>query len=157
VKPSITVNGQTYSSVEEMPPEVRRQYQFAMGLLADKDGNGIPDVLEGKDLPVGAESGDAINTNFVARLATTTIKVNGQEYSRWEDVPASIRDAIEKARAAPQGKPTLETIAPPPKRAAIPVRPAPVSGGLRIGLPWLILLILAAILAGFLIALKLRG
>jgi hypothetical protein len=157
VKTSITVNGQTYSSIEEMPPEVRRQYEFAMGLLADKDGNGIPDVLEGRDVPVQADSGNLINSSFVTKVMASTIKVNGQEYSRWEDVPSTIRDAIEKARAAPQGKAGLETRVPTPQRASIPGRPVPASEGLRIGLPWLILLILAAILAGFLIALKLRG
>ena len=43
----ITVNGKTYSSVEEMPPEIRQQYEKAMSMLADKNHNGIPDVLEG--------------------------------------------------------------------------------------------------------------
>ena len=49
----ITVNGQTYNSVEEMPPEVRQQYEKAMGMLADKNNNGVPDVLEGS-IPPGA-------------------------------------------------------------------------------------------------------
>src|SRR5437870_5950311 len=43
----ITVNGQTYASVDEMPSEVRQQYEKAMSMLADKNRNGIPDVLEG--------------------------------------------------------------------------------------------------------------
>jgi hypothetical protein len=45
---TITVNGRTYSSVDEMPPDVREQYEKAMSLLADRNGNGIPDVLEGQ-------------------------------------------------------------------------------------------------------------
>src|SRR4051812_14736764 len=44
----ITINGQSYESVDQMPPEVRKQYETAMSMLADRDGNGIPDVLEGK-------------------------------------------------------------------------------------------------------------
>ena len=44
---SITINGQTYSSVEQMPPDVREQYEKAMSMLADVNRNGIPDVLEG--------------------------------------------------------------------------------------------------------------
>ena len=43
----ITVNGQTYNSVEEMPSDVRQQYEKAMSALADENRNGIPDVLEG--------------------------------------------------------------------------------------------------------------
>src|SRR5256885_10670691 len=43
----ITVNGQTYKSVEEMPPDVRQQYEKAMGMMADRNNNGIPDALEG--------------------------------------------------------------------------------------------------------------
>ena len=47
----ITVNGKTYASVEEMPAEVRQQYERAMSMLPDRDGNGVPDVLEGKGPP----------------------------------------------------------------------------------------------------------
>jgi hypothetical protein len=44
----ITINGQSYSSVEEMPPDVRRQYDEMMSkLTVDKNNNGIPDVFEG--------------------------------------------------------------------------------------------------------------
>ena len=46
-----TVNGQTYNSVDEMPPDVRQKFQDAMSKLADRDGNGIPDILEGKGDP----------------------------------------------------------------------------------------------------------
>jgi hypothetical protein len=43
---TITVNGRTYNSVGEMPPDVREQFEKAMSLLADKNNNGIPDALE---------------------------------------------------------------------------------------------------------------
>ena len=46
---SITVNGQTYRSVEEMPPDVRQTYEQLMSRMrADVNQNGIPDVFEGK-------------------------------------------------------------------------------------------------------------
>jgi len=48
---TITVNGRTYTSVEEMPPDVREQFEKAMGLLADKNNNGIPDAFEGPQEP----------------------------------------------------------------------------------------------------------
>lgn len=44
---TIVVNGRTYSSLDEMPPEARAAYQQMMGVFADKDGNGVPDILEG--------------------------------------------------------------------------------------------------------------
>src|SRR5262249_27258510 len=48
VQMRIKVNGQTYNSVEEMPPDVREQYQKAMSSLPDRDGNGVPDIFEGR-------------------------------------------------------------------------------------------------------------
>lgn len=47
VRTRIIFNGQEYSNVEEMPPEIRRSYQQAMnGVLADSNRNGIPDLFE---------------------------------------------------------------------------------------------------------------
>jgi hypothetical protein len=42
----VVFNGQEYASVEAMPEDVRRLYQQVMSTI-DRDGNGIPDVLEG--------------------------------------------------------------------------------------------------------------
>ena len=43
----ITINGQTYSSVDDMPPDVRRQYEGVMAKLKeDRNNNGIPDFAE---------------------------------------------------------------------------------------------------------------
>ncbi len=42
----IVFNGQHYSSVEEMPAEVRRAYEQAMGVFADSNRNGMPDFFE---------------------------------------------------------------------------------------------------------------
>jgi hypothetical protein len=44
----IVVDGKEYANVEEMPPEVRAVYEDAMSFVADKDANGVPDILEGK-------------------------------------------------------------------------------------------------------------
>jgi putative oligomerization/nucleic acid binding protein len=43
----IVFNGQEYSSPDEMPPEARSAYDFAMkGVLADANRDGIPDVFK---------------------------------------------------------------------------------------------------------------
>ena len=43
----ITINGVTYASVEEMPPQVRKQYDQTLGrLMEDRDQNGVPDLFD---------------------------------------------------------------------------------------------------------------
>jgi hypothetical protein len=44
VKTKFTINGQTYGSVDDMPADVRRMYDQAIGTI-DRDGNGVPDLL----------------------------------------------------------------------------------------------------------------
>lgn len=41
----ILFNGQEYGGADEMPPEARRMYE---AIVADEDGNGIPDLMEMK-------------------------------------------------------------------------------------------------------------
>jgi hypothetical protein len=153
VNTRITVNGQTYSSVEQMPPDVRRQYEMAMGFLADKDGNGIPDILEGKDVPVTNQAGH-VTDSVVTKVATSRIIVNGKEYANLEDVPATIRAAIEKARASPEARAALETQIVTTRGANLLAGPFGGSGGIRISLIGLVLILLAAIVAGILIGMK---
>src|ERR1700748_3032515 len=84
----ININGKTYSSVDEMPPDVRQQYEQAMQkLMADEDHNGIPDMLE---RPSGS-------TGKVGVSATQSIIVNGKHYDRLEDVPEEFREVMAKA------------------------------------------------------------
>jgi hypothetical protein len=85
----ITVNGQTYSSIEEMPPDVRAKYDRAMAAMADRDNNGIPDVLE-HPAPLGQRNIGVVRTN-------TRIVVNGKEYENLEDVPLAMRNLIGNA------------------------------------------------------------
>lgn len=59
----ITVNGKTYSSIEEMPPEVRAQFEQMQNMLVDKDHNGIPDIAE-----------DGTNRATVVQQVTTSTR-----------------------------------------------------------------------------------
>ncbi len=70
VQTRIIFNGQQYSSVEEMPEDVRRTYEQAMsGVLADSDRNGIPDVFE-------SGGGSLFHTELVTpNLASPTEKL----------------------------------------------------------------------------------
>jgi len=93
----ITVNGREYASIDEMPPDVREQYRRAMNLLADRDGNGVPDILERGGVNVTSD-GRAVN---VSSVVSSRIVVNGQEYTRWDDVPADVRAAMQRAGVKP--------------------------------------------------------
>jgi hypothetical protein len=84
----ITVNGVEYRNVEEMPPDVRRQYDRAMQMLADQDGNGVPDILEGK---VTSGAGGATKPVSVVTHASSRIVLNGKQYKSWDDVPPQVR------------------------------------------------------------------
>ena len=85
----ITVNGQTYNSIEEMPPDVRQKYEQVMAKLKeDRDGNGIPDILEGK---AGAESNSVVNV-----VKTSKFIVNGKERDIHE-LPPEIQNLLPPA------------------------------------------------------------
>ncbi len=52
----IVHNGQTYDSIDALPPELRAKYQAALHQV-DKDGNGVPDFLEaGSASPAAPQS-----------------------------------------------------------------------------------------------------
>lgn len=98
----ITVNGVEYRSVDEMPPDVRQQYDRAMKILADRDGNGVPDIRQGK-----APSGQASDAGDVKNVVTTVTRtsryfINGREYQRLEDIPADLRAMLGRAGAKPR-------------------------------------------------------
>jgi len=92
----IVIDGKTYSSVNEMPPDIRAQYEEAMqniktqkvmDVLGDKNQNGTPDIFE----------------NMSAANMTSTsmnIVVNGKTFSGIEDLPPEVRAKYEKAMGA---------------------------------------------------------
>lgn len=67
---SIVVNGQTYARPEDMPPDIRRAYEQSMAVFADKDGNGVPDLLDNLGAAAGASAQviDLSGGDRVARL-----------------------------------------------------------------------------------------
>ena len=85
---TITVNGQTYSSVDEMPPEVRRQYEQVMSLMADRNNDGVPDILEGR--PPG-------ESTVVSQVTTTSADFKLGP-GGWRELP-STRGAAPAGRA----------------------------------------------------------
>ena len=97
----IVIDGKTYKSVEEMPEDVRRNYESALSQLADNDRNGIPDALENlvsltdqnKDGLPDAFKG--LSSNIIA--SSTKIIANGTEYNSLDELPPDIRAKYEQA------------------------------------------------------------
>ena len=59
---SYVIDGRRYNSAAEMPADVRRQFDQAMAALPDKDGDGIPDILQGNLGGFGFEMMEASQT-----------------------------------------------------------------------------------------------
>ena len=85
---SFTVNGRTYSSLDEMPPEVRRDFEETMRkLTADRDGNGVPDIFEGT-----AESSDQKSV-----VVTRTTVLNHADLRGIDDLSPELKHALSES------------------------------------------------------------
>jgi hypothetical protein len=107
----ISVNGQSYSRWEDVPPEVRQQLAAT---LPDADRNGIPDLLEGNlsGLPIGTPGGVQ---------AFTSISVNGQTVGSVGELPPEVQQVLRQAFGWPGTAPA----APPPNESG-PLQPGQV-------------------------------
>jgi hypothetical protein len=84
----ITIGDRTYDSPEAMPPEVRAMYEKVMRevrSLEDRNGNGIPDILEDEG---GPPSGGKV-------VVQNRIAVNGVTYRSIDDMPPDVRAVYE--------------------------------------------------------------
>ena len=74
----IVFNGKEYASPEQMPDDVRKAFLAMLAQVGtDADGNGVPDVLEGKGNVFG--------------LQQSSITVNGRPFESAKDLPAPLR------------------------------------------------------------------
>jgi len=99
----IVIDGKTYKSVEEMPEDVRRNYESAMSQLADNDRTGIPDALENlTSLADQNKNGmpDAFEGIVSNTISSTKIVANGNEYTNLDDLPPDVRAKYEQAMGA---------------------------------------------------------
>jgi hypothetical protein len=79
---TITFNGKTYNSLEEMPARERAAYEAVMNAFADKDQDGVPDLFE------GSASMQASQANIV---------YNGQVYHSLDELPPEARLRYQQA------------------------------------------------------------
>jgi hypothetical protein len=137
-KTTIVVNGVEYASVTEMPPDVRSQYDSVSALLADRDGNGIPDLVE-------AGAGAGALTEALGRLprgsfttATERWVVSHEQHGSLESLPAGLRSGVRAVGRTPDGGATRVAgrVPSPPATQRLPApeeRPSNL-GSLLIGL-----------------------
>jgi hypothetical protein len=97
----IVIDGKTYKSVDEMPEDMRRNYESAMSQLGDKDKNGIPDVLENlTNLADQNKNGmpDSIE-GMISNVVSSTMRImaDGKEYNSLDELPPEIRAKYEQA------------------------------------------------------------
>jgi hypothetical protein len=101
----IVIDGKVYNSVDEMPPDVRSQYEAAMRNF-DKNQNGTPDLLENMN-PFADQNKDGVLEVFEnmpafqgsvgTTMQSTKIIVNGQTYDSVDQLPPDVRAKYQQA------------------------------------------------------------
>jgi len=80
----IVIDGKSYKSVDEMPPDVRAKYEQAMRNLKDNNQDGMPDMFEA-----------SASTQVISN--TMQYVVDGREYNNIDDIPLEARAKYEAA------------------------------------------------------------
>jgi len=98
----IVIDGKSYNSVNEMPPDVREKYEQAMRSLGDANGNRIPDAFETINILADKDKNGVpdVLENIVASSATINsmkIIVDGKEFNGLESLPPEARARYEEA------------------------------------------------------------
>lgn len=83
--PTIIFNGKTYNDINDMPADERQAYDQMSSIFLDKDGNGIPDFMEGNI---------AMN---VMNASTSGFVINGKTYTSLDDMPEDTRNKMRSA------------------------------------------------------------
>lgn len=81
----IVFNGKTYNSIEEMPANERQAFDQLSSIFVDKNGNGIPDFMEGD-----------MAQNIISAY-TSSININGKNYDNMNDLPDDMRARVQGA------------------------------------------------------------
>jgi len=81
----IMFNGKTYNSVDDMPEVEKRAYIEMMDMFTDKNGNGIPDFLEG----------DMVKN--VLRMHSIKMGAEDGVYHSIDELPPDLRLKVEDA------------------------------------------------------------
>lgn len=83
----IFFNGKMYNDIAEMPATERQAYEQMMGMFVDKNGNGIPDFLEG----------DIVKNVSSIYSGMKSIQFDGKTYNNMNELPAEVQDKVKNA------------------------------------------------------------
>ena len=75
----LKINGITYNSYQELPPAEKEDYDKKMGLAGDRNGNNLPDFMDGE---FAQSIWNATRAGFVLR---------GKTYASLDEMPADMR------------------------------------------------------------------
>lgn len=81
----INFNGKIYNSADEMPANERMAYEQMMQLFADRNANGIPDILEG----------DMVQN--ILKAHSTSVSIGGNAVRGMDDLTPEARESVENA------------------------------------------------------------
>jgi hypothetical protein len=82
---NIIFNGKSYHSIDEMPATERMAYEQMMNIFVDKNGNGIPDFMEG----------DVVQN--VMSAYSQKVDFNGNTVHSLDDLPPEARQSVKTA------------------------------------------------------------
>jgi len=85
--PTIVFNGKSYNSLQDMSPQERQAYEQLTNMFMDKNGNGIPDFLEG----------DIVKNISTFYNAASTINFNGAAYNNLNELPPDVQEKVKTA------------------------------------------------------------
>lgn len=80
--PPIKFNGKTYNNIEEMPANERRAFERISQIFVDKNGNGIPDFLEG-DVAMK-----------VINASSGSFSIQNQTYNSVNEMPPELQEKV---------------------------------------------------------------
>lgn len=98
----IVIDGKTYHSVDEMPADIREKYEQAMRSLGDANDNQIPDAFESINIFADKDKDGVpdVLENITASHATVSsmkIVIDGKEFDGLEKLPPEVRARYEEA------------------------------------------------------------
>ena len=98
----IVIDGKTYNSVNEMPPEIREKYEQAMRSFGDGNDNQIPDAFETMNIFADNDKDgvpDVLENITAGHSVRSSMKiiVDGKEFDGLENLPPQARAKYEEA------------------------------------------------------------
>lgn len=98
----IVIDGKTYHSVEEMPPDIRQKYEQAMRSLGDANDNHIPDALESMNIFADKDKNgvpDLLENPAAGNVIVNSMRiiVDNKEFDGIDNLPPEARARYEQA------------------------------------------------------------